>query len=451
MPEAVLLTVPALKAKKAGEIVKDRGGLTGTMRETRSGLSVTFNYQYRFKQRRREMACGTWPAKSLAEIRRVRDDARKLVSAGVDPLEQREKERLDAEKQRLDEIEAAKAAIAEAEARAAAGVTVKTVYEKWLGLLKREASSRAELVRVWEGEVLPTLGSIPVRAVTRKNVLDVTDAMQERGVQRLALRTFNEIRQFFRFAYQREYVDIDPTARIDKNDLFKKDVVRDRVLDKKQIRTLASALPNAGLKDTTRLSIPIMLATLCRVGELSRALWSNVDLDTGVWKIPAEDSKNRHAHLIFLSDFAIARFEELKAITGNRKFCYPSDDEENHIDTKAIAKQVKDRQRSEEEIKDRIKRGVFTKRTNKYDALLFGEPWTPHDLRRSGATRMGELGVTSDVIERCLNHVETNGAEGNYQHQKQYAQQREAWQQLGEELHKLFASNVIPLKTKQHA
>jgi integrase len=38
--------------------------------------------------------------------------------------------------------------------------------------------------------------------------------------------------------------------------------------------------------------------------------------------------------------------------------------------------------------------------------LLKGGAWTPHDLRRTGATMMGRLGVRLDVIEKCLNHVE---------------------------------------------
>jgi integrase len=52
----------------------------------------------------------------------------------------------------------------------------------------------------------------------------------------------------------------------------------------------------------------------------------------------------------------------------------------------------------------------MTKRAN---ALVLGDgKWTPHDLRRTAATLMQELGVLPVVIEKCLNHREENKIEG---------------------------------------
>ena len=79
--------------------------------------------------------------------------------------------------------------------------------------------------------------------------------------------------------------------------------------------------------------------------------------------------------------------------------------------------------------------------------------WTPHDLRRTGATLMGSLGVRSDVIEKCLNHVEQNALVRIYQRQSLEAEQREAWRLLGERLELLATEpkNVVTMKRKINA
>ena len=75
--------------------------------------------------------------------------------------------------------------------------------------------------------------------------------------------------------------------------------------------------------------------------------------------------------------------------------------------------------------------------------LLFGGAWTPHDLRRTGATMMGELYVMGEVIERCLNHVERNKLKRMYQRHELKAEQREAWRLLGERI-------ALPLSAGEH-
>jgi len=80
--------------------------------------------------------------------------------------------------------------------------------------------------------------------------------------------------------------------------------------------------------------------------------------------------------------------------------------------------------------------------------VLAGGKWTPHDLRRTGATIMGSLNVRPDVIEKCLNHIEQNKIIRVYQHQTLIPAQKEAWGLLGERLEILIGNkgyNVITL------
>jgi integrase len=186
-----------------------------------------------------------------------------------------------------------------------------------------------------------------------------------------------------------------------------------------------------------------MLATCSRVSEISRARWEHVDFDAGTWRIPAENAKNGKEHVVFLSEFARTYFEALRDLAAGSPWVLPASRKDGHVCPKALAKQVADRQRgSKNPIKKR------SKETNTL-ALPRGK-WTPHDLRRSGATIMGMLGVRPDVIERSLNHAEANPMKRVYQHQKLEAEQREAWRLLGERLELLTGkqTNVVLLPAR---
>ncbi|MEI6270315.1 MAG: hypothetical protein WCP01_15675 [Methylococcaceae bacterium] len=92
---------------------------------------------------------------------------------------------------------------------------------------------------------------------------------------------------------------------------------------------------------------------------------------------------------------------------------------------------------------------ILSNRSKHNQALvLIGGKWTPHDLRRTGATIMGDLGIAPDVTEKCLNHTEENKVKRIYQRQKLEVEQAEAWQVLGDRLALLINmddSNVVLL------
>jgi integrase len=79
---------------------------------------------------------------------------------------------------------------------------------------------------------------------------------------------------------------------------------------------------------------------------------------------------------------------------------------------------------------------------------LSGGKWTPHDMRRTGTTLMGALGVRPEVIEKCENHTEENKVKRIYQRYNYMSEMQQAWQLLGERLELLTrnnANNVTPM------
>jgi integrase len=80
--------------------------------------------------------------------------------------------------------------------------------------------------------------------------------------------------------------------------------------------------------------------------------------------------------------------------------------------------------------------------------LSDGEEWTPHDLRRTGATMMQQLKVPRDVINLCQNHVIGSKVDRVYLLDEYADEKREAWYKLGDRLEAILsATNVVSLKT----
>ena len=183
-----------------------------------------------------------------------------------------------------------------------------------------------------------------------------------------------------------------------------------------EIVALAKALPAANLGLRSQAAIWIVLATGVRIGELTGAAWIDgqaqanslqqvaevagakigfVDLSARTWHLPT--TKNQRDHTVHLSDFAIKQFETLFALREMAPWVFPSTTTAGAVSLKSLGKQLTDRQRPADR--------RLQNRTVKTDSLvLTGGRWTAHDLRRTTATLMAKLGVSTDVIEECLNH-----------------------------------------------
>ena len=383
----------------------------------------------------------------MGDARKAAAVEREILRNGKDPNE--------AAAERLLEAEAAKQAELAAVAAAKARLTVRDLFERWAATdLIRRKDGGDEVRRMFEKDVLPLIGHLLAAEVKKGDITVVTDALLARGVRRMSKQIFSLVRQMFRFAESRDIVQSDPTAKIMKISIGGKDNERDRVLTETEITKLSEKLPAARLMDSTEIAIWLCLATCCRIGELLQAEWSHVDLKTGEWLIPETNAKNGKSHLVFLSPFALRKFQELFAITGTAKtttgrviplrWCFPNRATEDAVCTKTVTKQIGDRQRVDKERMSR--RSTYT------TALVLERGrWTPHDLRRTGATLMTALGVIPEVAERCLNHTEQNKVKRIYQRHNYEKEMREAWRLLGDKIDQLTAAKTLTVEPEQRA
>lgn len=436
MAKLTELELQSLGPGDQGRTLFDDGNLRGTGRVSAAGkVSVAFVWRYRFDGKKKDIRCGTWPGDRLSAIRKERDRARRVLDDGKDPALERKAERLESKVEQQAKVSELQEQLARP--------TVRDLYERWVSLeLARRRDGGAEVKRGFEKDVLPKIGMVAAEDVGKAHITAVLDGILARGADRLANRTLSELRQMFGFGLVRDLVKVDPTHRIRKADIGGQEVERDRVLSEEEIRELAHKLPEARFTRATECAVWLMLSTCCRVGEISRARWDHVDFEARTWTIPAEHAKNEKAHVVYLSDFALRQFEGLRELAA-ADWIFPDRSGKAHVCVKSITKQVRDRQRTE----------AMRNRTQATGILvLAGGEWTPHDLRRTGATLMGMLGVRPDVIERCLNHVEQNKMARVYQRQKLETEQAEAWRALGGRLEWLTrgdAGNVVALPVRR--
>jgi integrase len=362
-------------------------------------------------------------ASALAEVRLIANEYRELLARKIDP-----KQHLaDVAQREADALHAAQQAKAAKESR----LSVTQLFDKWESIdLRHHKNGSSEIRRSFTKDVFPLIGDKAAADVTKADVMRIVDSLLARNVNRMAKLLFSQIRQMFRFALDRGYVDHDPTASIRKANVFGRDIERDRVLSESEIIELASAIAPSGLALSSASALWIALSTGCRIGEISQAKWSDVDIEARTWVIPKEASKNNQGLTVYLSEFALKHFQVLQTLT-NGPYCIPNRDASEHIGLKAITKQVGDRQ------VDSDKPSLEGRTKAKASLLLSGGKWTPHDLRRTAGTLMTQLGVLPEIADRCLNHIEQNRIKRTYLRHSYEPEKKEAWELLGKRLEQL--------------
>ncbi len=398
---------------KDGHYLTDGGGLRVRLkppsREHPEGLRL-FEYHFKVKNETGEWKHGAMHLGSygdsrtdeqghrhrygIAQARADRDAARALVRQGIDPREARRLRELESkadQKRKLAELHA------EANRR-----TVKAAFESWRALyLKREHKDGGSLVEGhFERHILPVLGDKALEDVRKADIVPILDALVAAQRMRTANALLSLLRQFFRWGMARDWIEREPTFGLSKSAVGGNEAPRERNLSFDEIALLPARMAAAKLPQRMRHAAWLLLATGARVGELSAARVADFDLEAGEWGIPAVNSKNGLPHLIHLSDFAAEHARALVADGTDEEgkaaeWLLPGRKPAEHLDEKSIAKMVRDRQRVRK-LKGRSKQVG--------ELLLPGGEWTPHDLRRTMASRMGDIGIRPDVIERCLNH-----------------------------------------------
>ena len=396
--------IKALKPKKERYEVWETNGKGFGVRVSSTGRK-SFIFLYKFQGTSRRITFGNYPEISLADAHAAHAKSRQLLEQGSDPAtaEQDEKE----ESRRSPSV---KRLVAE-------------YIEKYAKPRKR---SWKEDERILYKDVVPRWGKRKAQDVTRRDIILLLDEIVERGALIQANRTLATIRKMYSFAMGRGILESSPCVAIPAPS---KENRRDRVLNETEIKTFWNKLSTAKMKKYTALALKLQLITAQRKGEVAGAEWVNFDLKDGWWTIPAEKSKNGLPHRVPLSSFAIETLNELKIISGDSKWLFPSPRDGQHIAETSVDHAV---------------------RANAEHFKI--DHFTPHDLRRSVASMMTASGVQRLTVSKILNHVET-GITSVYDRHSYDKEKQKGLRSWGRQLEAILghkaSSKVVPIKHNQ--
>ena len=393
-----------LKAGKPIAGKSDGGGLTFTL--SKAG-TASWVFRYRIAGRPRELTLGNYPDNSLLAARKLANKARVDVDA-------------------LKDVAGEKRAM-KAEAKQA-----KTVDELAMAFINQAIRPKYKyperVESVFRRDILPKLGAQPASAILPADVDRVLRAILADSRPTVANDALRLMRAMFAYGRKRGLVDQNPAADFDLDDAGGSEGKRNRKLAREEISKLFLAMggSRASFGRDNELAVFLLLALGVRKMELLAARWDEIDLDNGVWTLPAGRTKTQKAIAVPLAAPVREWLQELKVRACDSPYVLPSRRAPSrfpHVGPDTLNVALKD--------------------------LAHGLPhFTIHDFRRTMRTQLAMLGISSEIAERCLNHA-LRGIEATYNQHDYFEERKHAMGLWANLLKKLIVGgqpNAMPLR-----
>ncbi|MDY0187585.1 MAG: integrase arm-type DNA-binding domain-containing protein [Syntrophus sp. (in: bacteria)] len=264
-----------------------------------------WRFKYRFDGKEKLLSMGTYPEISLADARKRRDEARKLVAQRVDPGAIRK-----AQKQaETDETE-----------------TFEVIAREWHTKFSPTWAPRhaVTVMSRLEHDMFPWIGKRPIAEIKAPELLTVIRRVENRGVLETAHRIRIIAGQIFRYAVATGRAERDPAADL-KGALPPKRVKHHAaVIDPKDVGALLRAIEGYTGHFVVKCALRIAPLVFVRPGELRHAEWSEINFDEATWNIPGGKMKMKEPHLVPLCRQAIEILKDLQPLTGSGRYVFPS-------------------------------------------------------------------------------------------------------------------------------
>lgn len=379
----------------------DAGGLFLLVQPSGGKL---WRMKYRLDGREKKLGIGTYPEISLADARKRRDEARELVAIGKDPS--REKQQ------------------AKHRALIAAGDTFAEIGREYLEKRKREgmADRTMDKAEFHLSRLAPVLGRLHVTDITAPDVLVVLRVYEKQGKHETANRLLQLASRIFRYAVATARLTSDPTRDLRGAITTPTTKHFAAIIDPKGAGELLRAIDSYGGMGITKQALQLAPHVFVRPGELRHAEWSEIDLDAGVWLIPADKMKMRKPHQVPLSRQSVALLRDIAIISGSTGYVFPS------VRTRA-------RPMSENTMNAGLRRLGYTT-----------DEMTAHGFRAMASTLLNESGKWSpDAIERALAHSDSDSVRASYHrgaHWNERVEMAQWWSDYLDQLRK--GADIVP-------
>jgi len=361
--------------------VRDGACLGLWLRVTSNGAKTfAFRFRDRSNGRSERLSLGHYPDLALRDARQRADALRREVMEGKNP---------SAHKRNTSER--------------AFAVLAGRYLEEHARRKKRSADADERNLRI---HVLPHWAHRDFTKIERSDVIVLIERIMAAGKPIAANRVQALISKIFSFAVDAGLVKTHPSTRLGKRG---QETAKDRKLTDDEIRLFWAAAVRPPVSRPVGLALRLVLLTGCRPGEVAGMARRELEFDGGrpvSWAVPASRSKNRLAHFVPLSPLASDLIEEALTLTGkDSAYVFPSPSRDAPIEGHALS--------------------VAMRRLTKALGWKVDLP-TPHDLRRTCATRLGAARVPSEDVAAILNHKRRDVTSRHYNLYDRADEKREA-------------------------
>jgi len=269
------------------------------------------------------------------------------------------------------------------------------------------------VARALRREVIPVWGHRSIHDIKRRDISTLVFQVAAQRTPNSAHRLLKGIKRFFSWCLGRAILESSPALGIQSG---YREVSRDRVLNDEELERIIRAAreisgPFGGI-------VEFLALTGQRREEVNQMVWDEVDLDRGVWTLPAARAKNGRLHVVHLSEQAVAILN------------YP-DRGRAYI----FSNTARPYQR-------------FNRMKRRLDALSGVEDWVLHDLRRTCVSGMARLGIAPHIADKILNHQSgtISGVAAIYQRHEFLAERKEALERWGAHMANICGAEVVDFK-----
>ena len=418
------VTIRSIKAGDTRNRLSDGDGLY--LRLFVKGGSHGWRLDYTINGIRKTLSLGTYPDTGLGLARSKAEEARRLVSQGVDPSDVRKAAKADNARQR------------EADKRADEGLapagSFEAVAREWLDTIHtaKVSAGHADRTRVrFEQDVFPWIGRRPLAEVEPPELLACVRRVSERGAIETAHRVKDACGQVFRYGIAAGLCARNPAA--DLRDALPPVPARHlaAIVEPQGAAELLRAMGEYKGHPVTRAALSLSALLFLRPGELRQIEWAWIDFDAAMLTLPPELMKRRKEekangppHLVPLAPQAVAILREAEPLTGAGRYLFPS-------------LLTDKRPMSENTVRTALRRMGYG-----------NDDMTAHGFRAMARTMAAErLGVAPEVIEAQLAHAVTDALGRAYNRTQYLDQRRELMTKWADYLDRLRkGADVLPLR-----
>ncbi len=308
------LKIRKAKSKEKPYKIFDSEGLFLLIASTGGKL---WRFKYRFEGKEKLIAFGNYPEISLLDARQRRDEARRQLAHGVDPGAVRK-----AQKQ---------ANIQETE-------TFEIIAREWHSrFISTWTKGHGETIKSrLERDLFPWIGQRPIVKIKAPELLEVLRRVESRGALESAHRIRTICGQVFRYAIATGRAESDPSAYLKGALPQPTEKHMAAITEPKKVGELLRAIDGYQGSFIVKCALKFASLVFVRPGELRHAEWSEINIESAEWNIPARKMKMRESHLVPLSEQALLILKEIYRLTGSGHFVFPGRTSERPMSENAI-------------------------------------------------------------------------------------------------------------------